>query len=68
MSKDDFESVKQQAQRAATDAVIGMNNTGWVARPYKKPKLVCHGKIIDQTLGGSPGTGESGPAILLFLP
>lgn len=29
-------------------------------KPYTKPRLVCQGRIMEQTLGPSPGTGESG--------
>ena len=28
--------------------------------PYTRPKLICHGKVTDLTLGGSPLVEESG--------
>ena len=31
-------------------------------KPYKSPRLVCLGDIRSATLGGSPGTGDSGDA------
>ena len=30
--------------------------------PYVAPKLLCLGDVRDLTLGGSPGTGDSGSA------
>lgn len=30
--------------------------------PYEAPRLVCLGDVRDLTLGGSPGTGDSGNA------
>lgn len=30
--------------------------------PYETPRLVCLGDVRDLTLGGSPGTGDSGNA------
>ncbi|MCI0417312.1 lasso RiPP family leader peptide-containing protein [bacterium] len=30
-------------------------------RPYKTPKLIKYGDIRSLTLGGTPGSGDSGP-------
>jgi hypothetical protein len=29
-------------------------------RPYRKPALTAYGRLVDLTLGGSPGIGDSG--------
>lgn len=29
-------------------------------RPYQKPQLLCHGRLMEVTLGASGGAGESG--------
>jgi hypothetical protein len=37
------------------------------AQPYQTPKLTALGDVRDLTLGGSPGTGDSGnPGIQQF--
>ena len=37
-----------------------------VRKPYLPPRLVRHGDVRDVTLGGSPGTGESGFPLAFF--
>jgi len=31
-------------------------------RPYEKPRVVDHGRLVDVALGGSPGVGDSAAA------
>lgn len=37
-------------------------------RPYRKPEIVDHGRLVELALGGSPGIGDSGPGMLIENP
>ena len=31
------------------------------SRRYEPPRLIAYGRLVDVTLGGTPGAGDSGP-------
>jgi len=33
-------------------------------RPYQSPRLTAHGDLRGVTMGGSPGTGDSGATLI----
>lgn len=33
-------------------------------RPYERPQVMDHGRLVDVALGGSPGVGDSGSALI----
>lgn len=44
-------------------------NPGQAAgRPYGVPRLTRFGRLVDVTLGGSPGSGDSGGGVLIENP
>jgi len=46
----------------------GQKAAGGLRKAYTPPKLELVGDVFDLVLGGSPGTGDSGPGFFTHLP